>query len=139
LALDLLLGGLGELNSLLDREVPAITLCVAGGLEGVGAATDLEGELVGRLLLEVGGLVQRKDIGRVCAVGVTLLVEEEQTLASLGGPGSDGVCNIGLLAAEEQVEVLGLDGSIAKPELLLGGDQGPMGDQSTSRFCVRWP
>ena len=43
-----LLGGLAELDRLLDRLVPAITLGIVVSLEAVLVAGDLEGELVGR-------------------------------------------------------------------------------------------
>lgn len=54
-------------------------------------AGNLESELVGRSLLEVGGLVEGNDTSGLGAVTLTLLVEEEQALAGLAGPGSDGV------------------------------------------------
>ena len=54
-------------------------------------AGNLESELMGRSLLEVGGLVERNDTGRLSAVALALLVEEEEALAGLAGPGSDGV------------------------------------------------
>jgi len=88
---DRLLGGLAKLDRLLDRLVPAVTLSIVAGLEAVLVAGNLESELMGRGLLEVGGLVERNDTGGLSAVALTLLVEEEQTLAGLAGPGSDGV------------------------------------------------
>lgn len=48
-----LLGLLGLGNGLLNREVPAITLSIVGGLERVLVAVKLEGELVLGLLLEI--------------------------------------------------------------------------------------
>lgn len=54
-------------------------------------AGNLESELVGRGLLEVGGLVEGNDTSGLGAVTLTLLVEEEQALAGLAGPSSDGV------------------------------------------------
>ena len=54
-------------------------------------AVDVEGELVGVSLLEVSGLVERDDTSGLGAVTLTLLVEEEQALAGLAGPSSDGV------------------------------------------------
>lgn len=86
-----LLGGLAKLDRLLDRLVPAVTLSIVAGLEAVLVAGDLESELVGRSLLEVGGLVERNDTSGLSAVALALLVEEEEALASLAGPGSDGV------------------------------------------------
>jgi hypothetical protein len=89
--MDLLLGGLSKFDGLLDGEVPAIALGVAGGLECVRVGADLEGEGVGRLLLQVGSFIKSKDVVRVCPVGVVLLVEEEQALAGLAGPRNNGV------------------------------------------------
>jgi len=54
-------------------------------------AGDLEGELMGRSLLEVGGLVERNDTSGLSTVTLTLLVEEEEALAGLAGPGGYGV------------------------------------------------
>lgn len=51
-----LLGGLGLGDGLLKSYEPGIALCVVSGLESVLAAVELEGELVGVLLLEVGSL-----------------------------------------------------------------------------------
>lgn len=82
-------------------------------------AADVEGELVGSGLLQVGGIVESDDASRLGAVTLTLLVEEEEALASLAGPGSDGVGNLGLLATEEEAQVLGSDSSVVEPELLL--------------------
>jgi hypothetical protein len=86
-----LLGSLAELDRLLDRLVPAITLSVAVGLEAVLVTADLEDELMGRGLLQVGGLVERNDTSGLSAIALALLVEEEKTLAGLAGPCSDGV------------------------------------------------
>lgn len=88
---DRLLGGLAKLNRLLDRLVPAVTLSIVAGLEAVLVAGNLESELVGRSLLEVGGLVEGNDTSGLGAVTLALLVEEEQALAGLASPGSDGV------------------------------------------------
>jgi hypothetical protein len=88
---DRLLGSLAELDRLLDRLVPAITLSVVAGLEAVLVAGDLESELMRRSLLEVSGLVERNDTGGLSTVTLALLVEEEQTLAGLASPGSHGV------------------------------------------------
>ena len=88
---DRLLGGLAKLDRLLDRLVPAVTLSIVAGLEAVLVAADLESELMGRGLLEVSGLVEGNDTSGLGAVTLTLLVEEEQALAGLAGPGSDGV------------------------------------------------
>lgn len=52
-AYNTLLGLLGLGNGLLNREVPAITLSIVGGLERVLVAVKLEGELVLGLLLEI--------------------------------------------------------------------------------------
>ena len=88
---DRLLGGLTKLDRLLDGLVPAVALGIVAGLEAVLVAGDLESELMGRSLLEVGGLVERNDTSGLGAVALTLLVEEEETLAGLAGPSSDGV------------------------------------------------
>lgn len=78
---------------------------------------------MGGLLLQLGGLVESEDVVGVCPVRIVLLVEEEQALAGLAGPRNDGVCDLGLLAAEVQVKVLRGDGSVVEPELLLGCDE----------------
>lgn len=122
---DLLLGGLAELDGLFDREIPSIALNVAGGLECVVVAVQLEGNLMWRLLLEIRGIVQRQDVGRTCAVSLTLLVEEKKAFAGLAGPGDDCVGNLGLLATKVQIELLRGDGLIVQPKLLLGGNQRP--------------
>lgn len=44
-----------------------------------------------RLLLQVSGLVKSEDVVWVCAVGLVLLVEEEQALSGLAGPCNDVV------------------------------------------------
>jgi hypothetical protein len=54
-------------------------------------AGNLESELVRRSILEVGGLVERNDTSGLSAVTLALLVEEEEALAGLAGPGSDRV------------------------------------------------
>ena len=89
--MDLLLGSLADLDGLLDRQVPAVLLSITGCLEGVLLVVDLESDLVCRSLLQVGGVVECEHILRVCPVDVVLLVEEEQTLAGLACPRSDGV------------------------------------------------
>jgi hypothetical protein len=88
---DRLLGGFAKLDGLLNGLVPAVTLSIVAGLEAVLVARNLESELMWRSLLEVGGLVERNDTSRLSAVALTLLVEEEEALAGLAGPGSDGV------------------------------------------------
>jgi hypothetical protein len=120
-----LLGGLAKLDRLLDRLVPAIALSVAVGLEAVLVAGDLKGELVGRGLLEVGGVVESNDASRLGAVTLALLVEEEEALAGLAGVGGDGVRNLGLLATEVETQVLRSDGRVVEPELLLGESELP--------------
>lgn len=57
------------------------------------------------------------------AVGLVLLVEEEQALAGLAGPCNDSVRDLRLLATEEEIEVLGCNGLVAEPEFLLGWDE----------------
>jgi hypothetical protein len=122
---DGLLGGLSKLDRLLDRLVPAIALSIAGGLEAVLVAGDLKGELVGRGLLEVGGVVESNDASGLGAVTLALLVEEEKALAGLACPGGDGVGDLGLLATEVETKVLRGDGRVVEPELLLGESELP--------------
>lgn len=137
---DRLLGSLAELDGLLDRLVPAITLNVAVGLEAVLVTADLEGELVGRGLLEVGGVVESNDTSRLGAVALALLVEVQEAVAGLAGPGGHGVGDLGLLATEVEAKVLGSDGGVVEPELLLGESELPVrllaGELFTS-FCFR--
>ena len=123
---DRLLGGLAKLDRLLDRLVPAVTLSIVVGLEAVLVAGDLESELVGRSLLEVGGLVEGNDTSGLGAVTLTLLVEEEQALAGLAGPGGHGVGDLGLFATQVETKVLRGDGGIVEPELLLGESELPV-------------
>lgn len=123
---DRLLGSLAELNGLLNRLVPAITLNVAVGLEAVLVAADLEGELVGRGLLKIGSIVESNDTSRLGAVALTLLVEVQEAVAGLAGPGGHGVRDLGLLATEVEAKVLGSDGGIVEPELLLGESELPV-------------
>ena len=122
---DGLLGGLAKLDRLLDRLVPAITLSVAVGLEAVLVAGDLEGELMGRGLLEVGSVVESNDASRLGAVTLALLVEEEEALAGLAGPGGHGVGDLGLLATEVETQVLRGDSRVVETELLLGESELP--------------
>lgn len=63
-------------------------------------ATNLEDELVGALLGDVGDISQAEDTGGGGLVLGTL-DEEKQTLAGLGGPGGDGVGDSGLLVLVE--------------------------------------
>ena len=121
----LLLGGLAKLHRLLDRREPAITLGIAGGLECVIVAVELERDLVSGRPLKVSRLVKSQHALRRLVRGVSLLVEEEQTLASLAGVGDNGVGHLGLLTAHERVHVLRRDGVIAEPEFLLRRDEGP--------------
>jgi hypothetical protein len=55
----------------------------------------------------------------------SLLGEEEETLAGVGGPGGVLVGSLGLLATEVAGEVLGLDSVSAEEEELLLEDQAP--------------
>ena len=59
-AVDVVLGRLGFGHSLLQRNIPSITLGIVVGLEGVLVSVELEGEFVGGALFEVGdvGLIQ---------------------------------------------------------------------------------
>jgi hypothetical protein len=123
---DRLLGSLAKLDRLLDRLVPAITLGIVVSLEAVLVAADLKGELVRSSLLEVGGLVKRDDTAGLGAVHLALLVEEKKTLAGVARPGGHGVRDLGLLATEVETEVLGSDGRVAEPELLLGESELPV-------------
>jgi hypothetical protein len=55
---------------------------------------------------------------------VSVLHEEQQTLSSLAGPGGNGVGNLGLLAAEVLPQVVGSNGLLSEPEVLLGEAEG---------------
>lgn len=55
----------------------------------------------------------------------SLLAEEEETLASVGGPGNVVVGRFGLLTTEVRGEVLLLDGVGTEPEVLLLEDEAP--------------
>ena len=116
---------LANLHSTLERDEPTITLSVVGSLQGVLLAVDPEDDLVWVVLLQVGGIVERKNAVWASALSLTLLVEEKETLAGLAGPGNDWVGNLSLLATGEEVEVLGCDRRIAQPEFLLGWHQRP--------------
>lgn len=56
---------------------------------------------------------------------LSALGQEQQTLTSLGSPGSGGVGNSGLLVLVEDVELLGLDGIVAEVQETLGEAQTP--------------
>ena len=51
---------------------------------------------------------------------IRLLAEEEETLASLGGPGGNVVRDIGGLVSLEAADGLQIDGLVSEPEELLG-------------------
>ena len=100
-------------------------------------AGDLQGEGEGAVLVEVGcvGLScvsrttpcridpflahQVEDTGGVLLL-VGMLDKVEETLASLAGPRSDGVGDLGLLAAQVLLQVRGWDRLLAEPKVLLG-------------------
>jgi hypothetical protein len=67
---------------------------------------------------------QVDDTSRVSLLS-SLLGEEEQALASVGGPSGVLVSNLGLLATEIAREVLGVDGVGAEEEELLLEDEAP--------------
>lgn len=58
--------------------------------------------------------------------GLVLLAEEEETLASLGGPGSDVVGNISNLVGLEVGGSLQVNSIRAEPEELLGVNEVPV-------------
>lgn len=139
---DSFLGGLGLSNGLLDGDVPAITLSVVGGLEGVLVAVELEGELVWRLLLELGSLRldtrqfltpeygstqatnEVQDTGRVGLL-LGVLGKAKKTSTGLAGVGSSWMSDLWLLATEVVAELVGADGLLSKPEVLLGELEAP--------------
>lgn len=96
-------------------------------------AVDLEHELVGALLAHVGDISQVEDAGRSGLV-LSTLGEEQQALAGLAGPGSDGVGNGGLLVLEERGELLGLDSLLAEVEVAFGEAKTPEGEKV--RYCL---
>ena len=55
---------------------------------------------------------------------VGVLDEEKEALSGLAGPGDNGVGNLRLLAAEVLPEVVGGNGLLAEPEVLLGEAEG---------------
>jgi len=55
---------------------------------------------------------------------VGVLDEEKEALSGLAGPGDNGVGNLGLLAAEVLPQVVGGNGLLAEPEVLLGEAEG---------------
>lgn len=115
---DLLLGLLGLSNGLLNGRVPTVALGVVSSLESVLLVVSLEGEFVGRVLLEVGHISEEDDI-----LGVALLAlgldEVEETLAGLAGPGGDWVGDLGFGATEVVAQRLGRDGLVTEPEVAL--------------------
>jgi len=82
-------------------------------------ARDLEGESVGTVLVEVGGVGQVEDTSGVLLL-VGVLDKVEQTLSGLAGPCGNGVGDVGLLATEVLPQVGRRDGLLAEPEVLLG-------------------
>ena len=69
---------------------------------------------------------QVQDTSRVLLL-VGVLDEEKKALAGLAGPGDNRVGSLGLLAAEVLPEVVGGDGLLAEPEVLLGEAEGAGG------------
>lgn len=67
----------------------------------------------------------------------SLLGEEEETLASVRGPGGVLVGSLGLLATEIAVEVLGLDGVGSEEEKLLLEDEAPVARRGQQLFPCR--
>ena len=138
--LDAVLGRLGLGDGPLDSDKPSVALGSRLGLERVLVARDLESKGNGAVLGEVGCIslshvrgcrlskssvcaYQVQDASRVLLL-VCVLDEEEKTLSGLARPRSDRVGNLGLLAAEVLAQVLGRDGLLAEPEVLLGEAEG---------------
>lgn len=113
------------LNRLLDRVVPSIALSIVGCLESVALVVQAEGELVWAALLEVGGLVERKNTCWASLAGLSLLDKEQKTLSGLAGPCNDWVRNLSLLTTEVEVEVCWCYWLVAEPEVLLGESELP--------------
>lgn len=116
---DLVLGSLGILDRFLDSEEPTVALGIGRSLESVLVTMNLEGELVRRGLLEIGGVGKSNDVLGMALLGLGF-DKVEKTLASLAGPGGDGMSSPGLGAAEVVAQVLGRDGLVSEPEVTLG-------------------
>lgn len=139
LLLSLGLGGLG-----LQGGDPAVALSSVGGLEGVLVAVQLEEELIGALLGNIGNIglfhvspvpfgaiihpcgTYQADDASGSSLVLSTLGEEEQTLAGLAGPGDDRVGDSGLLVATEDGQLLGLDSIVAEVEEALGEAEAPV-------------
>lgn len=87
--------------------------------------TNLEVELVGAILGDVGSVTKVDDTSGVSLV-LSTLGEEGETLAGLAGPGSNGVGDGRLLVLVEDVEVLALDGLLLEVEETLGEAKAPL-------------
>jgi len=132
--------GVGDLG--LKSGDPAVTLTSVGGLEGVLGTVNLEEELGGSFLGQVGGIglfslvsfnrtrfirniYQAEDTSGSCLV-LSALSEEEQTLTGLASPGGDGVGNGRLLVLVEDSELLSLNSVILEVEEALGETETPI-------------
>ena len=87
--------------------------------------TNLEVELVGAILGDVGSVSQVEDTGGVGLV-LSTLGEEDETLTGLAGPGGNRVGDSRLLVLVEDVEVLALDGLLLEVEETLGEAKAPL-------------
>lgn len=116
---DALLGRLGLWSCLLNCGVPSIALSVVGCLESVLLTVDLEGELVVRVLVEIGNVGKAHDFLRVALFGFGL-GHVEKTLAGVGGPGSILLRDLWLGTAEVVAQLLVRDGLVAEPEETFG-------------------
>lgn len=133
------LGG-GSLG--LESGEPAVTLTTVGGLEGVLLTVDLEVELVGAVLGDVTniGLHSQRMLSTTLPTNTTHQVEdmsgsglvlgalgqEDETLASLASPSSDGVGDSRLLILVEDGQLLGLERLVMEVDKALRETQTPV-------------
>lgn len=97
-------------------------VALLGDVGGIG----LLGRLA-RAIARVNVVTETYQLQDASGAGLLLSVlrEEEQTLAGLARPSSSGVANLGLLATEVGGEAVLGDGLLAEPEELLGVGQAP--------------